>query len=1137
MNTPAHALIIRMFGTFEVVREGKPLHETAWHTQQAKQVLKVLVLARGRAVPSDRLIEWLWPDANPATTSTTLRSTVHALRRALEPDRPARVPSRYIVTRTPGYAFEPGDDTWVDVYAFEDLLDRAGQTHHPGQRMRLLREALDLYRGDLLEEDPYAEWAIAERERLRERYLDALLDLAELHASAGEYGRAIAACRRALARDEYRESVYRALMRYQVLAGDVAAALNTYERCRAMLREEFGAEPAPQTQALYEAIVRGEIPAPRAAPPDTVPTRPHPPASLRILPTYERPFQTLFVGREKERASLRAALARAQEGYGGTMAVTGAMGMGKTHLVLHVLEQFPDIHVLGTRCLSMEQALPFAALTNPLRRFLEALPPERLTALPPSALAQTAQLIPSLHYTVPDLPPVPNTTPDENRGRLLDGLANLLVALSDQAPLVLFLDDVHWADEGTVALLGRLAYRAVRHPLLIMLTYPPGGLAENEDLRDLRAQLLHDGLLKEVHLHPLAREDVADLLRQIWENCSGDVDALTDHIFRHTEGVPLYLVELAREIAARGGPPTPEKIPPLQRLSLVRTLILNRVERLSPQARDVLHLAAIIGRAFPLELLETAAPFDPLPGLEDLLATHFLQEEEDGRLAFTHDVIRQVVYASLPTLARRRLHRQVAEALVALHGSEAGSHAVRVAYHYREAGPRHASAALQFAVLAGDHLRHSYGFRQAVEHYRQALQAARWVLNDDQAHTWIRRAYVGLGLAYEAQGDWEGIVTTYVALREWAESQSDAELAAMAARRLMAAMAVIGRLDEAAVMAGEVLASGAPRHPALEEIFRRLQVVFGREEPQETSGAAWPAYKPPPPPVGRPWEEIINVVGRELAPLPLALYGWSLALQGYLKAAELCLHDTIALAEATAQRPYAILAHHFLAHTAFMRDDVRRIQAHLDKGFRLARQIPEAEWSTYWGRVFESYIHLHLGDVGAAGDRFAALANLLKDRGGFRSHLLSAWTGLALVAIARKDLDEATARLDRVLAERDNLDVVTAFWARVAEAAIARRMREWERAEERVRAALAFAGRRGLSFEYVSAVEEATRLMVSSGRVADALPLVAAVQNVAEQAHLPVVDRILHRVQARLRRAGVLPETEAEQEHNASRVS
>ncbi len=241
---------------------------------------------------------------------------------------------------------------------------------------------------------------------------------------------------------------------------------------------------------------------------------------------------------------------------------------------------------------------------------------------------------------------------------------------------------------------------------------------------------------------------------------------------------------------------------------------------------------------------------------------------------------------------------------------------------------------------------------------------------------------------------------------------------------------------------------------------------------------------------------------------------------------EACLHYTTALAEAAAQRPYAVLAHHFLAHIAFMRDDARALQEHLDTGFRLARQVPEAEWSTLWGRVFEGYIHLHLGDVDASRQRFAALDKALSGQTAFRSHHLSAWTGLALVAIAHKDLEEAAARLDRVLAERENLDVVTAFWTYIADAAIARRRGRWADAESRVREALVFAGRRGLVFEYAAAVEEATRLRVAQGQAAEALSLVEAALALAERSRIPAVERVARRALSRLEQAGVVVNNE-----------
>ncbi len=1112
-------LVIRMFGTFQVERDGVVLPETAWHTQQAKQVLKILLLARGRPVASDRLIEWLWPGANPTTTSTTLRSTVHALRRALEPDRAPRVPSRYVVTRSPGYAFVADEDTWVDLYVFEELLAQAERTRHPGHKRRLLNQALNLYRGDLLEEDLYADWAIVERERVRERYLDALLDLAELHAASGELDRAIAACRRALARDEYREPVYRALMRYQVLAGDVAAALNTYERCRTMLQEEFGAEPAPQTRALYEAILRGEVPTARVHVTTPSPSPPPTEGPVALLPAYELPFEGIFVGREAERDRLLQHVNALSQGKGRTVAVTGEMGMGKTHLVLHVLREVQGkVDIVGTRCLSLEHDLPFAPLTHVLRRFLDVLPPERLMELPPFALAQAAQLIPALHYALPDLPDVPDTTPEENRGRLIDGLANLIVALSDQAPLIIFLDDVQWADEGTLAVLGRLAYRARRHPLLLVMTYTADAFAANDDLRNLIVHLQHDGLLDEITLSPLNVADVRHFLAQVWHTDEETVQALAKQVHHHVEGVPLYLVEVVREVGARSdGLPRAEDIPPVQTLSHVRALILNRVDRLSPAAKDVLNLAAVIGRDVPLDVLETAALHDPLPGLEELLHHHFLREEEAGHVSFVHEVVRHVVYSSLPTLARQRLHRQVADALVALRGSKAGPHAVTVAYHYHQAGPRYALPALQFSVLAGDHLRRSYGFRQARDHYRRALQLASSVLPDDQAQEWIRRAYVGLGLAHEAQGDWEGIVTTYTAMREWAEKHGDEDLALLAARRLMVALTVVGRLDEAAVMAGEVLAAlHGGGHAAVAEVFHRLRLVFGSSgEPPADHG--WPEYLPPQPVSGRPWEEAAAVLGADMAPLPLGLYGWSLALQGLLEEAEACLTYAVSLAEETAQQAYAVLARHFLAHVAFLRDDLRAVQEHLDAGFRLARQSPDAAWSTLWGRVFEGYIHLHVGDISGAQQRFATLDKLLEQQAGFRTHHLSAWVGLTLVSIAQEDIETASALLDRVLVERENLDVVTSFWSRIADAALARRHRDWERGQRRVREALSLAGQRGLLFEYVAAVEEAVRLSVAQGEVEPSTrDLVRQAQDLAHRRGSPTVLRVVHRLTSRL---------------------
>ena len=205
---------IYTFGTLHVIRDGMAVTEGDWHTRQARQLLKILLTERPRPVSTDLLIELLWPNSTPNAAATTLRSAINALRNVLEPDRPNRAPSRYIVTQAPGYAFHLTVDIWLDVEDFEHKLNLAHVSADPALRLALLESAIDLYKDDYLISDPYADWLQNERERLRERFFNALLQAAEFYAEGGHYADAITTCRRLLARDEVRENAYQSLMRY-----------------------------------------------------------------------------------------------------------------------------------------------------------------------------------------------------------------------------------------------------------------------------------------------------------------------------------------------------------------------------------------------------------------------------------------------------------------------------------------------------------------------------------------------------------------------------------------------------------------------------------------------------------------------------------------------------------------------------------------------------------------------------------------------------------------------------------------------------------------------------------------------------------------------------------------------------------
>ena len=257
-------LIIRLLGRFEVERDGAPIPPPEWRGQKTRDLLKILILAGGKYVSKDQLCDWLWPEADPDSAQTNLRALVSDLRKVLEPDLARGRDSTFILTRHEGYAFNPDASLALDLTEFERAASATSRLE--------IESVLALYRGDLLEEDPYAEWAARERERLRELRLDLLARLSELLLQDHAYAQCAAVCEQALALDLSRESIWRILMRAHSLNHDRAAALNTFDRCRAALSRDLGVDPAPETVGLHEQILRDELASDltglRAKPPD-----------------------------------------------------------------------------------------------------------------------------------------------------------------------------------------------------------------------------------------------------------------------------------------------------------------------------------------------------------------------------------------------------------------------------------------------------------------------------------------------------------------------------------------------------------------------------------------------------------------------------------------------------------------------------------------------------------------------------------------------------------------------------------------------------------------------------------------------------------------------------------------------------
>jgi len=434
---------IYTLGTLQVVRDSTAVTESDWHTRQARQLLKILLTERPRPVSTDVLIEILWPHSTPSAAATTLRSAINALRNVLEPDRPNRAPSKYIVTQAPGYAFHLTPDIWLDVDEFERRLNQAQNLTEPALRLHFLEAAISLYRDDYLSSDPYADWLQTERERLRERFFHALLQAADLYADAGRYADAITTCRRLLASDEVRENAYQALMRYQAESGDSAGALLTYERCRTLLLDELGADPSPMTQQLHQRILNGEV-EPRqiaagllnvSTQTSTVIDSVHADAAFQpltlpqrtLLPVLDTDYTRIFVGRQPELAELEDRLGAAINGCGALVLLEGEAGVGKTRLAYELLRHAADggATVISGACQVLERDLPFAPLADSLGRYLYGLSDIVVRNLPAASLAQLAQIVPSLqdrlfgaHVQATE----PAAGAEENRLRLIDAI-------------------------------------------------------------------------------------------------------------------------------------------------------------------------------------------------------------------------------------------------------------------------------------------------------------------------------------------------------------------------------------------------------------------------------------------------------------------------------------------------------------------------------------------------------------------------------------------------------------------------------------------------------------------------------------------------------------------------------------------
>ncbi|HUA27392.1 MAG TPA: AAA family ATPase [Streptosporangiaceae bacterium] len=673
----------------------------ALRSPRALALLGFLLVHRGAPQRREYVAAQFWPDSPESQARTNLRRELHTLRTGLPGV------NRWLTAEGGTLLWHLDPECRLDVHEFETAADASasalGAADEAAFRLAAA-DALRAYRGEFMPA-LYDDWAAAERDRLHRRCITVLDELIRLECEAGSYAPAIELARRRIDLEPLEEVGYRSLLRLQGLAGDRAAAVQTYHRCASVLERELGVGPDRATTAEYQRLVEG----PRLVHGESGPARaarlPPAPAS-RIGAATSR--QVRLVGREHELGLLQERWAEALRDSAGLVVLAGEAGVGKSRMLdelsSHVQRAGHD--TMRARCFAARGRLALAPVSEWLRS--PALRSAR-DRLEPVWAREVDRLVPPA-----DAGPMPPPSPMADawqRHRFFEGLARAV--LSTGRPALLLLDDLHWCDEHTLAWLQLLLHLGERHPMLVVAAARPEETDGNAELAETLQALRSAGQVADIALAPLDERESAELAGQVRGSTLAGQEAAWLHAA--TGGNPLLVVEAVRAqvLDSLEGDPGPK----------ARAVLAGRIAQAGPAARELAEVAAVIGRDFSMDLITEAADLDAdtvIGAVDELWRRRIIREHSPVSYDFAHDLLRDTAYAAISPPRRGHLHRRVAKALEVIHANDPGTAAAALAYHYERAGL--AARAVPHHVRAAEVATGVFANRKAVRHYRRALE-------------------------------------------------------------------------------------------------------------------------------------------------------------------------------------------------------------------------------------------------------------------------------------------------------------------------------------------------------------------------------------------------------------------------------
>ncbi len=744
----------------------------AFPTRKTLALLAYLALEPGPQ-PRERLAAMLWPESSVERSFGSLRNTLNHLlttwRKASgQEDHP------YLAITHQTLGLDADASIQIDLQTVERAYasaraDRSSRAVPDGSAsVAILQAAVACYRGDFLagfslgDAPIFDEWVGIQREAWRRR-LGLILDrLSEVQYGLGELANTAETASLWIALDGLNEVAYRRKMRAHFAAGERGQALETYDTCRSLLASELGIEPEPDTEALV-ARIRSQH-APQALTSKQAPS--HTPVGF---------LEVLFAGRTAERQVLSWGFARALEEETQVVLISGDAGIGKTRLAHTFLDQAiaQGAQVLRGGAFEGGRGIPFQPWVEALRTELERSdgPMDWLRQAP--WLSPLAQLVPGLREKVPDLAVEParpgRLDSPAGQSRIFEALTRFTLAQAERAPLIVFFDDLQWADSATLDALQyamrRWRTQHARVLLLVSLRTPAAQMAEPGHQPGLNSWLMdveHEWKAFHIELEPLSEAETVKMLQDLLEPRASD---FAQWVYSETGGHPFYVMETLKDLLERGAL-HPHRRPAgrwtfeidsrhdlgksVRVPSTVRAVIRSRLKRLSPAAFTLLAAGTVLEHALTFERLCAVANLSPdvgLSALDEVLSGRLLRDIEMPGLAsafaFANDMLRDVVYTEAGDARRRLFHRRALDLLEAEHDS-----AAVLAHHAMAAGA--AQDALRHSLAAGQEALRVVAPGEAHAHLDNARKLAREAAAasaDVEAR--LRDLYTQLGQAYE----------------------------------------------------------------------------------------------------------------------------------------------------------------------------------------------------------------------------------------------------------------------------------------------------------------------------------------------------------------------------------------------------